>query len=360
MKANLARALALMISGPGLALVLSLALAGPAAADISGLFEMTVPVADNSSATRSAAARQAMALALIRITGDRGAASAASTARLRSGAERYVQQFVYERVTNDAPEHAFDLRFVFDANALTDGIKQAGYSVWGRQRPGLLVWLYVDAADTTGFIGPAGDVAPEIAADLARQAGLRGLPLKLPLLDLEELRVVTPEAIAASRMDQIMQASAMYDTAGVLAGVLTQQGPNLWSIAWRMNINGARSAWTADVDDPRLALGSGINAAADVLARSYAPRGMLAVADGVEMAISGVNSLDDYARAVTYLDSLDAVTDLQVKRVVPGSIALRVTVTGGGVNLDRLLALGAVVRPLPGEPGRYQLVPGAL
>ncbi|MBT8447428.1 MAG: hypothetical protein KJO38_09780, partial [Gammaproteobacteria bacterium] len=92
----------------------------------------------------------------------------------------------------------------------------------------------------------------------------------------------------------------------------------------------------------------------------YAPRGMLAVADGVEMAISGVNSLDDYARAVTYLDSLDAVTDLQVKRVVPGSIALRVTVTGGGVNLDRLLALGAVVRPLPGEPGRYQLVPGAL
>lgn len=364
MKAILARALALTSSGPApavaLSLALSVALAAPAAADISGLFEMTVPVADNTSATRSAAAREAMALALTRITGDRGAATAASTAGLRSGAERYVQQFVYERVADTTPDHAFDLRFVFEANALSAAINQAGYSVWGRQRPGLLVWLYVDGADDTGFIGPAGDVAPDIAADLAREASLRGLPLQLPLLDLEELRTVTPEAIAASRMDPIMEASATYGAAGVLAGVLTQQGPDLWSVAWRMNIDGARSAWTSDVGDPRSALESGVNAAADALARTFAPRGMLAVSDGVEMTVSGVNSLDDYARAVTYLDSLDAVTDLQVKRVVPGSIALRITVTGGGVNLDRLLALDTVVRPLAGEPGRYQLVPGTL
>ena len=58
---------------------------------------------------------------------------------------------------------------------------------------------------------------------------------------------------------------------------------------------------------------------------------------------SGVESLDDYGRVMSYLQSLSVLQSVQLEQLVGTEMTLRVEARGGALVLNRVLALGDVL-----------------
>ena len=70
------------------------------------------------------------------------------------------------------------------------------------------------------------------AAPLRAAAQHRGLPLRLPLADLSEQLLATPEAFGANSQQTLGEASERYD-ADVLLAVHAREGDSGWQAQWK-------------------------------------------------------------------------------------------------------------------------------
>jgi hypothetical protein len=73
-------------------------------------------------------------------------------------------------------------------------LHQAGLSLWGANRPAILAWWLNDASDGSSLVGDG----QSSAALLHQAAQHRGLPLRLPIADLSEQLLATPENLGAT------------------------------------------------------------------------------------------------------------------------------------------------------------------
>jgi hypothetical protein len=99
----------------------------------------------------------------------------------------------------------------------------------------------------------------------------------------------------------------------------------------------------------------GINHAADLYAGLFAASGSLAP---VEIDVSGVADLRDYANVQTYLESLTFVTHVGVQALTGDTVRFRLTTRGGIEPLQHAIALNGRLQLQPaGDNGiqRFQL-----
>ncbi|MCE6983853.1 DUF2066 domain-containing protein, partial [Pseudomonas frederiksbergensis] len=74
-----------------------------------------------------------------------------------------------------------------DPGSTERALRQAGLALWGNNRPSILGWWLNDSAEGSSLVGDGqGSAEP-----LRRAAQHRGLPLRLPLADLQEQLVAT-------------------------------------------------------------------------------------------------------------------------------------------------------------------------
>ena len=74
------------------------------------------------------------------------------------------------------------------------------------------------------------------------------------------------------------------------------------------------------------------------------------------ISVSGVDSLNDYARLSAYLKGLTAVVDMQVVRVAGAEIDYNLQLNGSLDDLTRTVAIGTVLEPVQSAaPGSYRL-----
>ena len=109
----------------------------------AGLYQATVPVADESVSKRSPAIKQALIQVLVKLTGDRNIRDSSDIAPLIERPERFVQQFRYRQVEDQEEQNvqSTELLVQFDENALNEGLRGYGLTIWGQERPSVLVWL---------------------------------------------------------------------------------------------------------------------------------------------------------------------------------------------------------------------------
>ena len=79
---------------------------------------------------------------------------------------------------------------------------------------------------------------------------------------------------------------------------------------------------------------------ADLLASRFGGFTGTGSASGVEVNVTGIRSLRDYARALDYLGSLDQVSRVDVTRVQGTSVTFRVDARGGRETVRQVIALG--------------------
>lgn len=325
---------------------------------VSGLYQATAPVKDQSVAERKPAIKLALIQVLIKLTGDRNIAMNNAISSLIERPDRFVQQFRYQQTPNQANQETRtqtqELWVQFDETTLNDALRSYGLAVWGNERPSILVWLVYEKDNNRQFV--SNEESPEYIAMLDRHATARGVSLLFPLLDLEDTSRMSVSDVWGGFKEPVLNASNRYQSDVVLTGKLVQTLSSLWESQWSAYINGQEMHWTSQGELAEIALEEGVNELVDRLASQY----INAVSTGTEvldLVVSGITDLDAYAKTLSYLESLQAVSDVQVKRVTKNEVLFEVISHGGVAAINQTIALGKTLELVSNnEQLNYRLI----
>ena len=337
--------------------------AAPAAAiRVPGLYQAEVIVTDQGGRVRSAGIVSALREVLVKLTGDRYAPGGAAAAPVLNNAEQYVQQYRYREVTLPAPEagqpaaRELHLWVQFDQNALDRDLRNQGIPVWGAERPSTLLWVVMRDEQGTRWLTPEDD--PELFQAINARAAARGIAVISPLLDLQDSGAVQTSDVWGGFRTPILDASARYQTDAILAGAIESSANGIWEGRWIAFLGGQSTTWSSQSDLADAMLEEGMDGLADILASRFAQAVNPGTEEQVTINISGVSTMDQYARILEYMKSLNSVSDLQVVHVAPGKLSISLTAHGGQLALSQSIELGRILEPLAGASANsYRYIP---
>ena len=321
---------------------------GVNAARVPDLYSAIVPARPDVSMSEAEIFSAALTRVLVKITGQPGIAADPTVMGRFGNAERYIQQ---HRMNADGSTWV-----LFDQAALRKVLDNSGQPVWGEERPVTLAWVVLDDGQGARDILPAasqteqqrGLFAPEPPADsLKRQTAVReilqttadqrGLPLVLPLVDSEELDLLSIPDIWGGYNESLELASQRYGVDATLIGRARVNFIEVAQVRWTLLLNGERFDWEGGIAD-------GPDRIADFFAARFATSG--SAMDRMQMRVDGIQSLTDYGRLNNYLASLDVIETFAVERVEDQTLTYALTVRGDGDKLRRSIALRRVLVPV--------------
>ena len=356
-----------------LALILSLLMHVPElrAGEVLDLYEAEVPVIGQGSTQRRAAIREAFSKVLVKVTGNRAILSETQQlSRLQREASRYVQQYRYKVIASPVQEIAESEEAVteetgtpeqvaetaeeaepdrllwvrFDARAVNRMLRNQGLPIWGKARPAVVVWLGVEQAGERQFLQP--EATPDVVQAMEESASARGVPVMLPLMDLEDRMQLSISDLWGNFSDTIQRASGRYAADATLAGRAIALGDQEWVVEWTLLQGDYAESWqTTGASLPELSR-QGIEVLSDHLAEQFAP---LASDDSLlqlQVEVVGIDSLAGFNRTMQYLKSLVIVEQVAPYSVDAASGVFLVHLRGGPEVLEQEIRLGSVLEPL--------------
>lgn len=320
------------------------------AAIFESLYTITVPLnpqfmQQNGLRSDEDFVRFAMSKLLIRMTGQPDAPTNPALEDLLRDADRYVVQ-------RGNPDRE-NLLIVFDSSGLRDALTRRNQPVWGEERPLTLVWVAIDGGPgERGIVAasaspvPGSDAVEAAAAALREEllavADQRGLPIALPLMDVQDMDAVEFVDVWGVFSERLEQASARYGPDAVLSGRIRIGGAGIEAARWTLFRGGVLRSL------PGLTTRSGLDALADIYAREF---GGIGGAMSARLTVTGVESLDDYGRVMSYLESLSVLQSVQLEQMVGTELTVQVQARGGAAVLGRTLALSGVLTRIPAVNG---------
>lgn len=301
------------------------------------LYQTMVPAADRSEAAQTAAFQNALKIVLVRLTGRHSADEDAALAPLVSNARRYVQQF---RAAGDG-----QLWVAFDGAAVERWLTQNGQPVWGRERPTTVVLLAVQTGAQSGTVVTASDTS-DLKQSIDAQAAYRGLPLQWPsAADLQKNRL-DYGAVAGGSAGALADIAKRMGGDAVLIGRSACCGSNT-NVHWIHQFQDRSGEYSGTLE--------GVDRSADLYAGLFAASGNLVP---VDIEVTGVHDLRDYAGVQAYLESLTFISHVSVEALHGDTVRFRLATRRGGDSLQRALSLNGRLQPIAaGDNGiqRFQL-----
>lgn len=304
------------------------------------LYQVTVTPDPNASDPLADATKLALATVLVRVTGSRQAAFDPQLLALAGD-----KDIVTSRGTSAGGQTLVG----FNPRLINQALGSLKWPVWGAERPLTLLWVAVDDGVGGRALLGANEAPSELSRAMAEQlkgiraelnavADERGLPIALPLLDLEDLGAVTPADVWGLFDDRVKQASTRYRADAVLIGKI------------RPDVTGTEVQWLLiRGGERRLLEGVGVRDGLDAIADLYAvDLGSTGDAATTLISVLDVGSSADYGRVMSYLESLSVLQSVDVESLERGVLSLRVDARGGAPVLERVLALGGVLSPATG------------
>lgn len=331
---------------PFLACLALAVLSGPTApaAEIEGLYRSETAVRSRDEAARAEDIRAALGRVLKRLVRPDDLDSA-TVRGLLAKPQDYVREFDYT-LRGEGPLATPILRVDFDPARLDGELRRHGIPVWGAERPELLVWLAV--RDKQGVWSSAAETLTGTDRLLGGFAAERGLPLSLPLWDLPDQQALSWTDIDTGNAERIRLAAQRYETDTILTGRLTPVAGTTWEAEWRLySASHAPERWHGKTAELADILAGGIETAYARLLTQGVPRDTTPA--GVELHITGLESLDDANQIAAYLEKLSPVNRLDWLSVGTGEAAFKLVVRGGRQVLRQTLNLSHRLKPLDGE-----------
>ena len=205
---------------------------------VSGLYQVREPVVGEGAEARTQATAKAVETLVLRLTGDPKAAQSPALAALRKDPQQIISQFGFEA---GPPETVL---VEFDPGTTERTLRKAGLALWGSNRPSILGWWLNDSIEGSSLVGDGHSGA----GSLRRAAQHRGLPLRLPLADLQEQLVANGKQLESKDPAPLREASDRYNADALLA-VHASEAEGKWQGKWQLWLGDKHEQGTAEGAD---------------------------------------------------------------------------------------------------------------
>ncbi|PRA66407.1 hypothetical protein CQ065_09790 [Pseudomonas sp. MYb187] len=312
---------------------------------VSSLYQVREPVNGQGAEARTEATGKALETLVLRLTGDPKAAQSPALAGLRKDPQQIISQFGFEA---GPPETVL---VDFDPGSTERTLRQAGLALWGNNRPSILTWWLNDSIEGSSLVGDG----QSSAAPLRRAAQHRGLPLRLPLADLNEQLVGTAKNLEGADPAPLRGASERYGADALLA-VHATEADGKWQGTWRLWLGEQLEQGKVEAADQAALADAVMLAVSSRLAPRFVTRPGASSDMQVQVQVQGMN-LARYAELGRVLEPYGA----RIKLVEGDTMTYKVT--GNSDQLRAQLGL-AKLQELPAEspapaPGTDPANPGA-
>ena len=258
------------------------------AENVPGLYQVREPVSGQGAEARTAATGKALDTLVLRLTGDPRAAQSPALAELRKDPQQIINQVGSEA---GPPESVV---VEFDPGSTERALRKAGLALWGSNRPSILGWWLNDSVEGSSLVGDG----QASAQPLRRAAQHRGLPLRLPLADLQEQLVADAKQIESSDPAPLREAAKRYGADALLA-VHAQEADGKWQGKWQLWLGDQREQGTAEGADPAALADAVMLAVSSRLAPRYVTRP--GASSQLQVQVQGMN-LQRYAELARVLE----------------------------------------------------------
>ena len=316
--------------------------------EVTTLYTAQVPIDRDDPDPRASAYDTALAQVLLRVSGRDIVNDVTLFDTLFPDPAVYVLQF------RPGPEDT--LVVSFDGTAIEETLRRAGQRVWGGDRPLTLVWLAVDWGGGRREIVAAEDTDDDsrsvnrnryLRERMLEAAENRGLPIAFPLLDGEDMAAVSFSDIRGGFDERVLAASDRYNVNSVLIGrARTSSGDQF---RWTYHFGPDQRSYTGEPETV-------IAQIYDLLAAEFAIGGNEPLRT-VDLDISGIRSVDDYARVSRMLANMNHVERFSITAASGDRLSLRVTAHGGADRLARALRFAGLIEQERIDTSGFETLP---
>jgi len=299
------------------------------AESVSGLYQVREPLEGQGAEARTAATAKALDTLVLRLTGDPKAAQSPALAELRKDPQQIINQVGTEA---GPPESVL---VEFDPGSTERALRKAGLALWGSNRPSILGWWLNDSVEGSSLVGDG----QASAQPLRRAAQHRGLPLRLPLADLQEQLVANAKQLEGSDPAPLREASERYGADALLA-VHAHEADGKWQGKWQLWLGDKREEGTAEGADQAALADAVMLAVSNRLAPRYVTKP--GASSQLQLQVQGMN-LQRYAELSRVLEPYGPRLQMADGKTLTYGVT---------ANRDQLRAqLGlAKLQELPAEP----------
>lgn len=320
------------------------------AIEVEGLYQATITVESrNNAEERRRAFSEAMLEVLTKVSGLSETVNTSSMRRALNNPEPYVESWRTQAnlVPVNAEAQVSELQEViaievnFYESEIQRLLDENNMPIWPANRPETLVWMVVqDELSTRQMINNNSSENTSRITALQNFANARGLPLLFPLLDLEDQLRLNVNRLWELDETAILNASRRYQAESILALRIYRSlsGEVLAKSVYFFRDN-VFSYEEFELSEEDFISGS-INLASDELSQYFAV--LLSGTENnviINMQIDDINSPEDYAALLTYLNTLEGVNSFQLTRVNSSSLFLEMQTGGQLRQLVETIAL---------------------
>lgn len=311
------------------------------AAQVADLYQGKAP----TSGDMTAAQTQALGDVLVKVTGRRDILTQPDVVKALAAPADYVQRYGYQ----DEGSVKF-LKADFDVAKVNALVGQSKFALLGPVRPQVAVWLVIDEGERRILPDQSSD---GWSAALRTQAQAMGLPISIPLMDLDDNMAVNATDVWGRFADPILKASQRYGAEMVVLGKLTPEGDK-WSIDW--GLYGPKAG--GELSELTRGEGSGTQAEvaqtfADALAgwlvQNYGTR-ISGVASSQTLVVEGLSGIDGMITVQKMLQGMASVTKVEIGKLEGDKVTFNLSLQGDKAELIRGLQLESRLRQLADTP----------
>ncbi|HAW93722.1 MULTISPECIES: DUF2066 domain-containing protein [unclassified Arsukibacterium] len=194
------------------------------AVEVSNLYVADVSADQSQRQWQSNALTQV----ITRLTGMTDLSAYPAIANELDNAGKYVKQF--ESVRSNGTSR---LKVLLDAKLINVLLQQQGIAIWGAHRPEILVWIVQQQAGNRFFLRQPDN---ELVQLLRQSLVEHGIPVTLPLYDMDDLMVLTETDVWAGFWQAIGHASNRYRPDMIMTLALddvSEDGEKLMRLSWQ-------------------------------------------------------------------------------------------------------------------------------
>ncbi|GAA0439297.1 DUF2066 domain-containing protein [Aeromonas salmonicida] len=317
------------------------------AAQVTDLYQGKAPTSGDMVAAQS----QALGDVLVKVTGKRDILTQPDVVKALAAPGDYVQHYGYQDV---GPVKFLKADFnVAKVNAL---ISQSKFALLGPARPQMALWLVINEGERRILPDQSSD---GWASALRTQSQAMGLPVSIPLMDLDDNMAVNATDVWGRFAAPILQASQRYGAEMVVLGKLTPEGDK-WSIDW--GLYGPK----AGGELAELTRGSSSGTQAEVaqhfadelaawLVQNYGLR-ISGVASSQTLVVEGLSGIDGMITVQKMLQGMASVTKVTIGKLEGDKVTFDLSLQGDKAELIRGLQLESRLRQIDDNDSglRYQ------
>lgn len=310
------------------------------------LFQSEISVKDRSQQQWDIGVKKALINTLIKVSGNSKINTLPEIKQLPP-LSSLIQSFSYQRKSIYGKLNQLHIIVNFDQLEIKKLLKNFHQPIWLNQRPTTLVWLAKQNDDNNTEI-ISNDTQDETIAMLDSTADRRGISVKLPNVDLDDISKISGNDVWKFNTSIINEASQRYGTESYLAVRTHFDEDQYWHATCLWVADGVNLQWTlTDKDFPDL-LANIVNRLADEMAAQFVSNDHGSHNNQLLIRVTGVSGIDDYTKVVNYLHKLPQVKDVDVNGIEAGAAILAINYRGDENTLTTAIknAIGHQLQPI--------------